>query len=122
MGPVLQRRRRTHSDLSSTSRAAPPVLVTPAMRTESSVRWRAITDYVQHYDNPTDPRLGRHVRHDPRSWNFAFGAVADTSRLASVRHESQIPTLDQGQLGSCTGNAATKCLSYEPFWSAPEVQ
>ena len=80
-----------------------------------------MTDYVEIFENPTDPRLGRHIRHDPRSWNFAFTA-ADVSTLSSKRHTSQIPTLDQGHLGSCTGNAATKCLSYAPFWSEPEVQ
>jgi hypothetical protein len=80
-----------------------------------------MTEYVQLLEHPNDPRLGRHVRHDPRSWAYAFGA-ADTSTLSSVRHQSQIPTLDQGHLGSCTGNAATKCLSYEPFWSEAEVR
>lgn len=80
-----------------------------------------MNDYVQTFDPPSDPRLGRHIRHDPRSWNFAFRAV-DPSTLASVRHRSQIPTLDQGKLGSCTGNAAVKCLSYEPFWSEVEVR
>jgi hypothetical protein len=80
-----------------------------------------MTDYVEIFENPSDPRLGRHIRHDPRSWNFAFTA-ADPSTLKSKRHNSQIPTLDQGQLGSCTGNAATKCLSYDPFWGEPEVQ
>src|SRR4051794_29945881 len=81
----------------------------------------ALTDYVQIFETPSDPRLGRHIRHDPRSWDFAF-AAADVSTLSSVRHHSQIPTLDQGKIGSCTGNAATKCLSYEPFWSEPEVR
>jgi hypothetical protein len=80
-----------------------------------------MADYVEIFENPGDPRLGRHVRHDPRSWNFAFTAV-DVGSLKSVKHDSQIPTLDQGQLGSCTGNAATKCLSYDPFWSEAEVQ
>lgn len=79
-----------------------------------------MTDYVEIFESLGDPRLGRHVRHDPRSWSFAFGA-ADVSTLSSARHQSQIPTLNQGELGSCTGNAATKCLSYEPFWDA-EVQ
>ena len=80
-----------------------------------------MTDYVQIFDNPDDPRLGRHIRHDPRSWNYAF-AAADVRTLTSVRHQSQIPTLNQGQLGSCTGNAATKCLSYRPFWTEPAVR
>jgi hypothetical protein len=80
-----------------------------------------MTDYVELFEDPTDSRLGRHVRHDPRSWNFAFGA-ADVSTLKSVRHKSQIPTLNQVELGSCTGNASTKCLSYDPFWSESEVK
>lgn len=80
-----------------------------------------MTDYLQLFENPSDPRLGRHIRHDPRSWQFAFTAV-DLGTLASVRHQSNIPTLDQGSLGSCTGNAATKCLSYDPFWGTPKVK
>jgi hypothetical protein len=80
-----------------------------------------MTDYVKVFENPTDPRLGRNVRHDPRSWAFAFGA-ADPATLTSVRHHSNIPTLNQGKLGSCTGNAATKCLSYSPFWDESEVK
>src|SRR4051812_6670462 len=79
-----------------------------------------MTDYVKAFGTPSDPRLGRHVRHDPRSWSFSFAAV-DISTLSSVRHQSQIPVLDQGNLGSCTGHAATKCLSYDPFWSEPAV-
>ncbi len=80
-----------------------------------------MTDYVEMFDNPGDPRLGRHVRHDPRSWSFSF-AAEDVGTLSSVRHQSQIPTLNQGELGSCTGNAATKCLSYDPFWGEAEVK
>lgn len=79
-----------------------------------------MTDYVKIFENPSAPRLGRNVRHDPRSWAYAVTAV-DIGTLSSVRHQSQIPTLDQGNLGSCTGNAATKCLSYQPFWSEPAV-
>lgn len=50
-------------------------------------------------------RLGRGVLHDPRSLDFLVEA-ADPSTLTSVRHERYIPVLDQGDLGSCTGNAA----------------
>lgn len=67
--------------------------------------------YEKRYE-PTDPRLGRHVRHDPRSRNYAV-VVAGT--VASKRWHSSTPVLDQGNLGSCTGNAAVKSLSYEPF-------
>lgn len=63
--------------------------------------------------DPTDKRLGRHVAHDPRSRNYA---VQELVKLRSVRHRSRIGILDQGQLGSCTGNAAVKCISHTGFW------
>jgi len=34
-----------------------------------------MTDYVKIFENPSDPRLGRNVRHDPRSWAYAVTAV-----------------------------------------------
>lgn len=50
-------------------------------------------------------RLGRHVKHDPRSLRYLV-AAGPREALVSVRHERRIPVLDQGDLGSCTGNAA----------------
>ncbi len=63
----------------------------------------------------TDARLGRHVRHDPRSRAFAFPTAGLT--LKSVRHTRRIPVLDQGQIGSCTGNADIGALGTDPFFS-----
>lgn len=54
-------------------------------------------------------RLGRHVEHDPRSLRFAHG-VLPKSAIKSVEWTRRIPILDQGQLGSCTGNAGTGVL------------
>lgn len=59
-------------------------------------------------------RLGRHVRHDPRSLRYLVEAV-DPATLTSVRHVRHIPVLDQGSLGSCTGNAAEGCLGTAQF-------
>jgi hypothetical protein len=53
--------------------------------------------------------LGRHVEHDPRSLRYAHG-VLPASAIRSVSWTRRIPILDQGQLGSCTGNAATGVL------------
>lgn len=64
---------------------------------------------------PMHPLLGRHVRHDPASRAFAFPTAGLT--LKSVRHERRIPVLDQGQLGSCTGNAGVGCLGTDPFYA-----
>ncbi|HWU23271.1 MAG TPA: C1 family peptidase [Nocardioides sp.] len=54
-------------------------------------------------------RLGRHIEHDPRSLAYAHG-VLPASALVSVDWARRIPVLDQGQLGSCTGNAGTGLL------------
>ena len=61
-------------------------------------------------EKPVDgKRLGRHVRHDPRSLNYLY-PDDEVSGLTSVRHERHIPVLDQGDLGSCTGNATEGCV------------
>jgi len=58
----------------------------------------------------TNPHsLGRHVEHDPRSLAFAHG-VLPKSAIGSVDWTRRIAILDQGQLGSCTGNAGTGAL------------
>ena len=57
-------------------------------------------------------RLGRHVAHDVRS--LAFPAEAAPA-LKSVMHKRRAPIFDQGDLGSCTGNACAGMLSTEPF-------
>ncbi|MFJ7963120.1 hypothetical protein [Streptomyces sp. NPDC096324] len=58
-----------------------------------------------HVYEPTDPRLGRHVQHDRRSLDYAHG-VLPKSAIKSVDWTRRTPIFDQGQLGSCTGNAA----------------
>jgi hypothetical protein len=65
--------------------------------------------------------LGRHIRHDPRSLDYLTAAAPDMSALVSVRHQRMIPVLDQGELGSCTGNAAEGCLGSSPFYDAIPV-
>lgn len=60
-------------------------------------------------------RLGRHVKHDSRSLDYKF----DGSGIAttSIRHTRYIPVLDQGELGSCTGNAATGNLGTGAYYA-----
>jgi hypothetical protein len=53
--------------------------------------------------------LGRNVHHDPRSLAYAHG-VLPKSAIKSVDWTRRIPVLDQGDLGSCTGNAGTGLL------------
>jgi hypothetical protein len=64
-----------------------------------------------------DPRLGRHVAHDSRSLRY-LAPRRDPRKLASVRHHVNIPILDQGNLGSCTGHAGTNVLAGDAFWQA----
>ena len=54
-------------------------------------------------------RLGRHVEHDPRSLAYAHG-VLPQSAIKSVEWTRRIPILDQGDSGSCTGQAGTGVL------------
>lgn len=57
-------------------------------------------------------RLGRHVRHDPRSWGFPAPMAG---KIVSVMHTRLVPPFDQGDVGSCTGNAAVGSISTAPF-------
>lgn len=56
------------------------------------------------------PALGRHVHHDPRSLRYAH-PVLPRSALASQHWTRRSPVLDQGSIGSCTGNAAAGWLA-----------
>ncbi len=69
------------------------------------------TFQIQEYEIP-NKRLGRHVAHDPRSWNFPAPMAQE---IVSVRHKRLVPIFNQGTLGSCTGNAAAGCVSTAPF-------
>lgn len=57
-------------------------------------------------------RLGRNVVHDPRS--LAHPAPQATE-VKSVVWDRKVPVFDQGNVGSCTGNAMAGCLSTDPF-------
>jgi hypothetical protein len=59
-------------------------------------------------------RLGRHVNHDPRSLRYKVQPRGVIQSRVWGRH---VPVLDQGDLGSCTGNAAVGVLGTEPFYT-----
>jgi len=65
-------------------------------------------------------RLGRHMWLDGRSLaHMIENSIADmTSRVTSVHWERKLIVLDQGKLGSCTGNAGTGALGTQPFYDA----
>lgn len=59
--------------------------------------------------------LGRHVKHDDRSRNFAVAPVASLGDLKSIRHRRLVKPYDQGNIGSCVPNSAAGTLSTLPF-------
>lgn len=60
----------------------------------------------------TDARLGRHQVHDPRS--KAFPLTSTNLPVQQVLHDRHAPIFDQGQIGSCTANAALGMLVTAP--------
>lgn len=67
--------------------------------------------FVEHPDNPY--RLGRH--RVPDAFEPAKLARPRRDAIRSVTHKEFVPCWDQGNLGSCTANAALGCLVTEPF-------
>lgn len=63
---------------------------------------------------PGAGRLGRHVDHDPRSRRYPI-AVATPTALKKVLWGRAGIALNQGDLGSCTGNALAGVLNTAPF-------
>lgn len=59
-------------------------------------------------------RLGRHIDHDERSKTFRVQQSA--APLKSAQYERYCPPFDQGDIGSCTGNAMAGVLMTGPFW------
>jgi hypothetical protein len=64
-------------------------------------------------------RLGRHVEHDPRSRGYAFKAAEDVA-LRNIVHRHYGGVLDQGNLGSCTGNACAGAINTIPIHAKRE--
>jgi hypothetical protein len=64
--------------------------------------------------------LGRHVNHDPRSLQYTVGAPAKA--LQTVLHPRLVPVFDQGNLGSCTGNASVGALGTAPLYDSVKGQ
>ena len=62
-------------------------------------------------------RLGRHVNHDERSRLYAFSAPK-ANVIVTTTHARISPVLDQGSLGSCTGNALVGALGTAPDFAA----
>lgn len=57
-------------------------------------------------------KLGRHVEHDERSRDFAWEDSVEG--LVYTIHQHNGNVLDQGHVGSCTGNAEVDALMFAP--------
>lgn len=71
-------------------------------------------EIIKEHVNP-HRRLGRHVEHDHKSRAFENPMMG--GRLQSVDWTRHCPAFDQGNLGSCTGNAMAGLLMTEPFYT-----
>lgn len=72
--------------------------------------------FIDEYPGPG--RLGRHVEHDPRSRAFALSEDLLPGTYSSAVHTIDIPVLDQGNVGSCTGHAAEALAGTDPLYGA----
>ena len=57
--------------------------------------------------------MGRHIEHDPRSKEYPF--LAKAGERKAVLHKRHAKILDQGRIGSCTGNALEGALGSAPL-------
>jgi len=64
---------------------------------------------------PFHPLLGCNGLLDSRSWNYALQPIL--APIKPVRHQDAVGILDQGQVGSCTGESALSCSYHEPFYA-----
>lgn len=59
-------------------------------------------------------RLGRHIRFDERSRHYRVVLDNTPTDLRNMLWDRQLPPLNQGHLGSCTGNAVVGLLATRP--------
>ena len=69
--------------------------------------WTQIPETVDH-----EHRLGRHI-HRPEGF---YDRVSPEGEIRTVSWTRHVAPYNQGDLGSCTGNAAAGALMTDPFW------
>jgi len=104
-------------DVMPAASSGPVVYTAPRPRTVELERKPASSVIViPEFHSPHGGRLGRHVNHDPESWNYRV--TRRGGRLVSVRHHRRVPIYDQSSivdLGSCVPHAGKGVLSTAPF-------
>jgi hypothetical protein len=78
-----------------------------------------VSVHVHHLPVPTDTphRLGRHVRHDDRSLDFAFPVPESFTAPSPITTmwSTSAPVLNQLKTSACTGNALAQMLDCDLF-------
>lgn len=75
-----------------------------------------MTDFRRFTEHPDNPhRLGRHQVHSALVAELDAEHSIWRRKLVTTNHREVLPVFDQGQLGSCTANAALGCLVTAPF-------
>lgn len=77
-----------------------------------------MADRIIELDHPDSP--GRNVWHDERSKAFPAPRASTVKTVTHPRY--RIGVLDQGQLGSCTGNSAIGLLASRPFYQTMKLE
>lgn len=67
-------------------------------------------------DGPLALPLGRNVNHDSRNLWYRHRRAAPV--LVTRLHTRNIPILDQGNVGSCTGDGEVGCIGSSPLWES----
>lgn len=70
----------------------------------------AVLKHIEEHVIP-DKRLGRHIEHDPRSREHAYGVTLAPAAYVRVHHRVYGGVLNQGDVGSCTGNATAGAIN-----------
>ncbi len=80
--------------------------------------WYVIRARIPWYPASKDAPLplGRNVHHDSRS--LAYPWLRTRAPQVAMLHARRIPILDQGRLGSCTGNGEIGCCGTDPLFAA----
>lgn len=68
-----------------------------------------------------NPLLGRNIHHDSESRRFPY-RPRRSRLITSVQHQRHIPVLDQGSLGSCTGNDGIGRLGTGLYFATVDVR
>lgn len=72
------------------------------------------THYVERL--PYHPLLGRNVNHDPQSRSYRLGSfvASQAADLGEVYHPTFCDVMDQGRVGSCTGDTGIEAIYAAP--------